>query len=428
LVANPVTPPSSPRHPVSCIAPPQRGRIEYLGDWDPVELAQHKAFSDRIHAVAAAFYEPLPPKAAPQSKHFLGDALALYLKNHQDSKGIANNATRMVEMVKGEIGDLPLVDIHRAEAGRVLDLLLKQGWKTATTKKYLNFLVTIYNTGILEFELHAKNPFSSLKIPNLNEDAKDVPSFTDLELGQIASVALDQKTEQGLIFTMQIETGCRIAEITNLRLENVHLDAPIPYVDIRLHLEHGKRLKTGKDSERVLPLVGVTLEAARVASANAGGSPWLFPKAATRRTHPSGKVNKWIAKAIGPGKNSHSARHSLETRLVLAKTDQRLVDAIMGHKAEAKMGSVYFSEAENLSIYGRFWGSGGFPSRRIQQWDLILCGSTLPPRFINEEWWRLYLAGVEAGMLWNLVKYVERLEEAHALNPRRMAALSPRPK
>src|ERR1019366_5781949 len=34
------------------------------------------------------------------------------------------------------------------------------------------------------------------------------------------------------------------------------------------------------------------------------------------------------------------------------------------------------SEAENLSIYGRFWGSGGFPSRRIQQWDLILCGST----------------------------------------------------
>src|SRR5450759_3001684 len=34
------------------------------------------------------------------------------------------------------------------------------------------------------------------------------------------------------------------------------------------------------------------------------------------------------------------------------------------------------SEAENLSIYGRFWGSGGFQSRRIQQWDLILCGST----------------------------------------------------
>jgi hypothetical protein len=33
----------------------------------------------------------------------------------------------------------------------------------------------------------------------------------------------------------------------------------------------------------------------------------------------------------------------METRLVLAKVDQRIVDAIVGHKAQAKMGSVYFS-------------------------------------------------------------------------------------
>jgi hypothetical protein len=37
------------------------------------------------------------------------------------------------------------------------------------------------------------------------------------------------------------------------------------------------------------------------------------------------------------------------------------------------------SFAQRLKIFrftAGFGGSGGFPSRRIQQWDLILCGST----------------------------------------------------
>ena len=33
----------------------------------------------------------------------------------------------------------------------------------------------------------------------------------------------------------------------------------------------------------------------------------------------------------------------METRLVRAQVDQRMVDAILGHVPTAKMGSVYFS-------------------------------------------------------------------------------------
>jgi len=74
---------------------------------------------------------------------------------------------------------------------------------------------------------------------------------------------------------MQIETGCRVAEIALLRTEDLHLDAPIPYVRIIQHLEHSRRLKTGKNAERSLPLVGVSLRptAARAAANDDG---WLF--------------------------------------------------------------------------------------------------------------------------------------------------------
>jgi integrase len=77
------------------------------------------------------------------------------------------------------------------------------------------------------------------------------------------SAGLAQKNEPGLIATMQIETGCRVAEIALLRSEDVRLDAPVPHVNIVEHKEHGRRLKTSGSSQ-VLPLVGVSLEAARL--------------------------------------------------------------------------------------------------------------------------------------------------------------------
>ena len=55
---------------------------------------------------------------------------------------------------------------------------------------------------------------------------------------------------------VMIETGMRPSEIVNLRETAIHLDAPIPYVEI---LPDGRQLKT-EDSKRQLPLVGVALD------------------------------------------------------------------------------------------------------------------------------------------------------------------------
>jgi hypothetical protein len=88
--------------------------------------------------------------------------------------------------------------------------MLVQNLKTATVRRYINTISAIFSVGILEFELDLKNPFAGLTIPNFLEDAEDIPSFTEDELRQIATAGLAQKTDAGLVATMQIETGCRI--------------------------------------------------------------------------------------------------------------------------------------------------------------------------------------------------------------------------
>jgi integrase len=273
----------------------------------------------------------------------LSDALAQYLRKHQGRDvSFVQNANRAFATVKNILGDPELKDIKRANARRVLDSMLSKGLKTASVKRYLNTISAIFSAGILELELDLKNPFSALTIPNYLEDTKDIPSFSDAELRQIATAGLAQKIEPGLIASMQVETGCRVREIALLRTGDVCLDAPIPYIKLVEHKEHGRSLKTGKDAERALPLVGVSLEAARIAAEHGTDGGWLFPKIG--KGNPASTVNRWLIRTIGgEAGRSHSFRHAMETRLVLAKVDQRLVDAIIGHKPQAKMGSVYFS-------------------------------------------------------------------------------------
>ena len=271
----------------------------------------------------------------------LSDALAIYIRKH---RGRGQTFTQMAERtfakVEGILGNPALEDIKRSDARLVMDSMIAEGLKTASIRRYLATIAAAVSVAILEFELDTRNPFASLTIPNYLEDARVIPSFSNDELHRIADAGLDQKIEPGLIATLQIETGCRVAEIALLRIEDVHLDAPVPYVDIKEHREHGRRLKTGKSSERELPLLGVSLEAARLALGLEAGGGRLFPRIA--KSNPASTVNRWLARTLGEGKASHQTRHAMETRLVLARTDQRLIDQILGHKTGG-MGSVYFS-------------------------------------------------------------------------------------
>jgi len=303
--------------------------------------------AENVEAAKASVPEPMDPtilrgliaRVTPK-RHRLDEALAVYLQKHRGRGArFVQNANRAVATVKEILGDMPLEEIKRSDNRKVLDSMLNSGLKTASVKRYLNTIVAILNTAILELEINIQNPFAAMTIPNMGRDAKDIPSFSDAELRQIATAGLADRSEAGLIATMQINLGARVSEIAALRTADIHLNCEFPHIEIREHHAHGKTIKTGKSGERALPLIGCSLEATRLAlPASKGG--WLF--GGIDKRNPAKPVNRWLSKILGGKPGSHQTRHSFETRLILSRIDQRLIDSAMGHKLRGQ-GATYFS-------------------------------------------------------------------------------------
>jgi len=123
------------------------------------------------------------------------------------------------------------------------------------------------------------------------------------------------------------DTGLRLSEAANLNEGTIHLDGDIPYVQVR---PDGRRIKT-EQSERDIPLVGVSLEAAKA-------QPRGFPRYADKGASLSAVVNKFLDdKKLRPTKKHsvYSLRHSFKDRLIAAKAPDSLIDSLMGHRGSA---------------------------------------------------------------------------------------------
>ncbi len=295
-------------------------------------------------------------------KYMLGDAQDEYLKTHTRYHQ-KMNVNALVRFVIKTIGDKPLTEIRRADAKSVRDAWLARGSKTATVARNIAVMSAIFNKAVLEFEITAKNPFAGLEIEGLGEDKKDITPFTNDELILLAKAIMsdpgDEKYcfRQSLAAALQFETGVRIGEAIYLRTEDLHLDEPIPYIYIHANKELGRKIKN-PNSERKVPLVGISLVAAQKALALNTGTGWLFnhPPGALRdtgRSSHTANVIAWLHTILPQAKGSHSFRYAMETRLTLDGCEQGIIDAIEGHvsKTKSRIASGYF---------------GGYPLDRLQ--------------------------------------------------------------
>jgi integrase len=300
-----------------------------------------------------------PEQIAAESKHLLrviqksrtlsagptfSRARDEYLKKvPADNKRARNEIALSWNFAQKIIGDRPMSDIRRTDGKTILEAMMTMGWKTATIRRRLSVLSAIFNTGVLEFELESRNPFSSLTIPGLLRDAKDIRPFTETELQTIAAECL-LDGEAGLIAGLQLLTGMRVSEAAYLQITDIDLAAPIPHIFIRENTARG--LKNAA-SARKIPLVSLSLQAGRVALQLATGpgqsSPWLFPVTAGHGSNAASKrVNSWLKKVLGGHPHSHQFRHSCETRLRNVGVPQPVINAILGHAGKDKISEGYF--------------------------------------------------------------------------------------
>jgi hypothetical protein len=140
----------------------------------------------------------------------------------------------------------------------------------------------------------------------------------------LAPRALDGlNAEARCIMLGMINTGYRPSEGAMLTSDQIRLDANIPHVKIE---PVGRTLKT-KSSKRVIPLVGISLEAFRQ-------FPNGFPRYADNPGL-SDTLNKFMRenKLLETDKHSlYSLRHSFEDRLLAAGIDERIRMDLMGHQ------------------------------------------------------------------------------------------------
>ena len=125
------------------------------------------------------------------------------------------------------------------------------------------------------------------------------------------------------IVYLMVETGLRPAEACSLQRHHIHLNAPVPYIEVK---PDGRELKT-EASERVIPLVGVSLMAMR-------HHPDGFPRYWDRADNLSADINKALrVRGLSPGGQTiYSIRHMFEDRLLAAKLPDNVIADFMGHE------------------------------------------------------------------------------------------------
>lgn len=155
------------------------------------------------------------------------------------------------------------------------------------------------------------------------EDANQRPAFSRewIETKLLPGLASLNDEARGIVEIM-VNTGARPSEISGLSAARIVLDSAVPHI---LIAGEGRTLKS-RNAQRAIPLVGVSLDAAR-------RNPAGFPRYADDPGL-SDTVNKFFTENSlreTPGHSMYSLRHSFESRMQKADFTERMKADLMGH-------------------------------------------------------------------------------------------------
>ena len=234
-------------------------------------------------------------------------------------------------------GDRDVVSYNRIDAKLFVDVLLSQGNKTATIRRRINCISAILNYAYAELDVDKRNPFSRLFIKGEGQDAHKRGTFTLDQRKQGYEHALSSGSQIKLLMPLLGETGCRLAEIVGLELDDIDMTEEV----IHIRPNSIRRLKTA-NSTRTLPLVGYAKEAMLLTLQQADDH-CLYPRylkdGTCRATHASNALGKWLKGDFGL--TAHSLRHTFRDRLRASGCPLELIDQIGGWSSIGTIGSKY---------------------------------------------------------------------------------------
>lgn len=236
------------------------------------------------------------------------------------SRAVANFAAQIEDK---DIGDITTEDFMDLREWWV-DRMEEEGVGPATANKDLIYLRNMLKTVARAKEI--KLAYNGEGLLFKEGKQRQRPPFSEPWIRDtlLAPGALDGMNLQArCVLLGMINTGYRPSEVQNILPEHIRLDAEVPHIVFK---PEGRTLKN-HHSERVIPLVGVSLEAFR--QCPSGFSRYLG------KSGPCSTVNRYLRMQgllETPEHSLYSLRHSFEDRMLAAGIDERIRRDLMGHK------------------------------------------------------------------------------------------------
>ena len=235
-------------------------------------------------------------------------------------------------------GDRDVGTYTREDAKLFVHHLQLRGNKTATIRRRINSLSAILNYSHAELDLDKRNPFTRLMIRNEGQDVRKRGTFTNEQLKQGYDKAIASGSQVKLLMPLLGETGCRLAEIVGLELQDIDMENEL----IHIRPNSIRRLKT-RNSERTFPLIWYAKTAMEQAL-NESDEKYLFLRyvraGQCKADHASAALGKWLKKDFD-GLTAHCLRHTFRDRLRAVECPLELIDQIGGWSSIGTIGSKY---------------------------------------------------------------------------------------
>ncbi|MGR3700675.1 MAG: tyrosine-type recombinase/integrase [Paracoccaceae bacterium] len=329
----------------------------------PINPTKLDAFTLRLLYSAG---QAKPPQAT------LRDAMAFYLAEREQTEApeMKDRFKQQVERVVGLVvealdKDPVLENLTRDDARSVRDFMLERR-KTngnpispSSVARDLNTLNAVINHAAQEMPLPAtfKNPFSGLKIRgakgrrDVGEERHPLPD--DVLQKARERITTRCSAELALVWRLLEGTGCRLAEVTGLRAEDIDVSGEFPSLRVTWHEQ--RRLKTAA-SHRYVPLVGDALAAAKEALTTTRQGNLVFPSYCRPRGSDAASaalMNHLRSVSTNPKHVVHSLRHNMKDRLMLAEVSSMDQNLILGHELGGVGDRVYGGTPAKLRVTTR---------------------------------------------------------------------------
>jgi len=270
----------------------------------------------------------------------------LLLKGSSDNTTFARTARRSVPYAIEKLGNRSITAYSSADAAKFRDHLFEQGLSLGSVRRIFGTIRSVINLTMREQGIEGKNAFANTYMPE-RDDKKVREPIPFLALCRLQQECMAKDDEARWLIALVSDTGMRLAEAAGLHINDIELFRSTPHLRVSAH--PWRRLKT-KSSERVIPLVGASLWAAK--RLHDKGGAFAFPRYCSEErcnaNSASAALNKWMKGVVGEGYVIHGLRHSLRDRLRAVECPADVIDQIGGWTTNG-VGHSY-GKGHNLEI------------------------------------------------------------------------------